>query len=182
MPRRRQCCQYLHTIAYAHEITTKFYVFPCAFVAFLQLQHPHAFNVSQSVTTLQGISNHFWFGRNLSINLYASLWFEQPNPRSIRGMHTNSKGFLRVDGMRKKAMRWNEMICICLMHKQRSLLCPFWVACFIKGQVKQTSFNLYGHRGPKIGKIQRKVSTTSIKIVMHVINLSSSKILQGWNV
>ena len=43
----------------------------------------------------------------------------------------------------------------------------------LKGESK------YGHRGPKIGKIQRKVSTTSIKIVMHVIKLSSSKILQG---
>ena len=37
----------------------------------------------------------------------------------------------------------------------------------------------YGHRGPKMGQIQRKVSTTSIKIVMQVIKLKSCKILQG---
>ena len=56
-------------------------------------------------------------------------------------LHTNSKGFLRVDGMRKKLC--DEMVCFGLMHVQRSLICPFWVACFIKGQVKQTCFNLY---------------------------------------
>ena len=37
--------------------------------------------------------------------------------------HTKSKGFLRVDGMRKKLC--DEMVCFCLMHMQRSLLCPF---------------------------------------------------------
>ena len=40
----------------------------------------------------------------------------------------------------------------------------------------------YGHRGPKMGQIQRKVSTTSIKIVMQVIKLKSCKIPQGKNV
>ena len=54
--------------------------------------------------------------------------------------------------MRKKLC--DEMVCFCLMHMQRSLLCPFWVACFIKGQVKQTCFNLYGERG---GKGMRRV-------------------------
>ena len=118
-------------------------------------------------------SSWTWGGRS-------SCWGDLEGESKYGHRHTNSKGFLRVDGMRKKLC--DEMVCFCLMHMQRSLLCPFWVACFIKGQVKQTCFNLYGHRGPKIGKIQRKVSTTSIKIVMHVINLSSSKILQGWNV
>ena len=37
----------------------------------------------------------------------------------------------------------DEIVCFCLMHMQCSLLCPFWVACSIKGQVKQTCFNLY---------------------------------------
>ena len=37
-----------------------------------------------------------------------------------------------------------------------------------------------GHRGPKIGQIQRKASTTDIKIVMQLIKLKSCKILQGW--
>ena len=36
-----------------------------------------------------------------------------------------------------------------------------------------------GHRGPKIGQIQRKASTTNIKIVMQLIKLKSCKILQG---
>ena len=42
---------------------------------------------------------------------------------SLTYKHTNSKGFLRVDGMRKKLC--DEMVCFCLMHMQRSLLCPF---------------------------------------------------------
>ena len=41
----------------------------------------------------------------------------------------------------------------------------------LKGESK------FGHRGPKIGKIQRKVSTTGIKIAMKVIKLKSCKIL-----
>ena len=57
-----------------------------------------------------------------------------------RKPHTNSKGFLRVDGMRKKLR--DEMFCFCLMHTKCSLLRPFWVASFIKGQVKQACFNL----------------------------------------
>ena len=44
-------------------------------------------------------------------------------PTAVAGEHTNSKGFLRVDGMRKKLC--DEMVCFCLMHMQRSLLCPF---------------------------------------------------------
>ena len=41
----------------------------------------------------------------------------------IGKFHTNSKGFLRVDGMRKKLH--DEMFCFCLVHMQCSLLRPF---------------------------------------------------------
>ena len=37
----------------------------------------------------------------------------------------------------------------------------------------------YGHRGPKMGQIQRKVSTTSMKIVMQVIKLKSEMFRAG---
>ena len=55
---------------------------------------------------------------------------------------TNWKDDWSRNGWRKKL--GFEMFGFCLMRMQCSLLCPFWVASSIKGEVKQSCFNLYG--------------------------------------
>ena len=48
-----------------------------------------------------------------------------------RREHTWAKGSLRVDGLREKLC--DELFCLCLMHMQCYLLCPFWALLLLKG-------------------------------------------------
>ena len=63
----------------------------------------------------------------------------------------------------------DEIVCFCLMHMQCSLLCPFWVACFIKGQVKQTC-----HSGLACVNFVFQIHTTQkvfwpLKIIIQIV-------------
>ena len=73
--------------------------------------------------------------------------------------HTNWKDELRVNGLRKKLC--DEMFCFCLMHMQCSLLCTFWVASSIKGEVKQTCLNLYAERQGNFNNTFKLISMTA---------------------
>ena len=72
--------------------------------------------------------------------------------QSISYLHTCSKGNSSVDWLRRKL--GDEMFCFDLTRTPCYLLWPLWIALFIKGQVKQPCFNMYGHHRAHKGCIK----------------------------
>ena len=72
-------------------------------------------------------------------------WNAPRRPFITGNEHKYRKGVWKREKVPQKAFRWNVLgFFSSSMHMQCSLLCPFWVAYFIIGKVKQACFGTCG--------------------------------------